>query len=82
MYQYIKYYLYIYKNERCKIVIFPAIIYAFNTGILKDAEDKARQNGITIKKHNVIYKLIDDLKEEMEKILPTVEVEERLGKCY
>lgn len=57
-----------------------AIIYSFNTNVLKDAEDKARSSSVTIKKHNVIYKLIDDLKEEIEKKLPSIEVEENLGK--
>ncbi|XP_054257631.1 translation initiation factor IF-2, mitochondrial isoform X2 [Macrosteles quadrilineatus] len=60
---------------------FQAIIYSFNVGVLKDAEEKAASNGVAVKKHNIIYKLFDDLKEEMEKILPTVEVEERLGEA-
>lgn len=56
-----------------------AIIYAFNVGSLKDAEENARQNGITIKQHNIIYKLVDDIKEEMNNCLPPVEVEDVQG---
>jgi len=56
-----------------------AIVYAFNVGSLKDAEENAKQNGITIKQHNVIYKLVDDIKEEMNNCLPPVEVEDVQG---
>ncbi|XP_027844790.2 translation initiation factor IF-2, mitochondrial [Aphis gossypii] len=60
---------------------FKAIIYAFNVGSLRDAEENARQNGITIKKHNIIYKLVDDIKEEMNNCLPPVEVEDVQGEA-
>lgn len=56
-----------------------AIVYAFNIGTLKDAEEDAKQNNVTIKKHNVIYTLIDDIKEEMDNCLPPVEVEDIQG---
>lgn len=56
-----------------------AIIYAFNVGSLKDAEESAKQSGITIKQHNIIYKLVDDIKEEMNNCLPPVEVEDVQG---
>lgn len=56
-----------------------AIVYAFNVGSLRDAKENARQNGITIKQHNIIYKLVDDIKEEMNNCLPPVEVEDVQG---
>ncbi|XP_060841242.1 translation initiation factor IF-2, mitochondrial isoform X1 [Rhopalosiphum padi] len=60
---------------------FKAIVYAFNVDSLKDAEENAKQNGITIKQHNIIYKLVDDIKEEMNNCLPPVEVEDIQGEA-
>ncbi|VVC33349.1 Translation protein, beta-barrel domain,Translation initiation factor IF- 2, domain [Cinara cedri] len=60
---------------------FKAIVYAFNVGTLKDAEENAKQQSITIKEHNVIYKLIDDIKEEMNNCLPPIEVEDIQGEA-
>lgn len=60
---------------------FQAIIYTFNIGMLKDAQERARQKGIKIKHHRVIYKLVDDIKEEIESILPLIDVEEVLGEA-
>jgi translation initiation factor IF-2 len=42
-------------------------------------KELAKQRGVTIKNHNVIYKLVDDIKEEITKRLPTKQVEESLG---
>jgi translation initiation factor IF-2 len=47
--------------------------------LLPKVKDLARQRGVTIKNHNVIYKLVDDIKEEITKRLPTKQVEESLG---
>jgi len=56
-----------------------AIVYAFNVGSLKDAEENAKLSGIIIKQHNIIYKLVDDIKEEMNNCLPPIEVEDVQG---
>lgn len=60
---------------------FQAIIYTFNIGVLRDAQEKAKQKSIKIKQHRIIYKLIDDVKEEIESRLPLIEVEEVLGEA-
>jgi len=57
------------------------VVYAFNVGTLKDAEENAKQNNIVIKQHNVIYKLIDDIKEDINNCLPPVEIEDIQGTC-
>ena len=50
------------------------IIYAFNTSFVdKKAENYVKQNNIKVKRFNVIYHLIDDLKKEIESRLPDVE---------
>lgn len=56
-----------------------AIVYAFNVDTLRDAMEMSKQNSITIKQHNIIYKLIDDIREEMNNCLPPVEVEDVQG---
>ncbi|KAH8417452.1 hypothetical protein KR222_000252, partial [Zaprionus bogoriensis] len=82
-------------NERCRLDIvhygvgnvtegdlelakaFNAIIYAFSveTPQLKAVKE------VTVKSCNVIYRLIDDLKEQLSSKLPPVEVEEQLGEA-
>ena len=56
-----------------------AIIYCFNTDIPKKLSNIATKQGIQVRHHNVIYKLIDDLKEEINKKLPPLEVEDTIG---
>lgn len=42
----------------------------------------AKEKGVPIKEHNVIYRLIDALKEEISDSLPLREEEEILGERY
>lgn len=43
-------------------------------------EELAKSNKVSIRSHNVIYKLVDDLKKEISSRLPLKDVEEVLGK--
>lgn len=54
--------------------IFNSIIYAFSV-----KPPKNRPSGVAIREFNIIYRLIDDLKEEINKKLPEVEVEDVVG---
>ena len=38
------------------------IVYGFNVTASKEVEQLSNRVGIPIKKHNVIYKLVDDIK--------------------
>lgn len=60
---------------------FNAVIYVFNTECTPSLEEELAKAGIALKRHNVIYKLIDDVKEEINKRLPPKEVEEILGEA-
>lgn len=60
---------------------FNAIIYAFNTNCAASVEDEVDKKGVPLKQYNVIYKLVDDVKEEINKRLPSKEVEEILGEA-
>lgn len=55
---------------------FKAIIYAFSV----NAPAKPPKH-VTIREFNIIYRLIDDLKEEISKKLPSVEVEDVVGEA-
>ncbi|XP_076284203.1 mitochondrial translation initiation factor 2 isoform X2 [Lasioglossum baleicum] len=60
---------------------FNAIIYRFNVNISRGIEDDATKKEVRIRNYNVIYKLVDDVKQEINNILPEVDVEEVLGKA-
>ncbi|KAH8295405.1 hypothetical protein KR018_010896, partial [Drosophila ironensis] len=56
---------------------FGAIIYAF---AVEEPQPKFAKD-VTVRSYNIIYRLIDDLKEELSSKLPPVEVEEVLGEA-
>lgn len=57
---------------------FNGVVYAFNVDCPKALLEKAN---IPVKRHNIIYKLVEDVKEELNKRLPQKEVEEVLGEA-
>lgn len=46
---------------------------------MKDLQQVAKKKKISIRPYNVIYKLIDDVKQELNKRLPMVDAEEVIG---
>ena len=63
---------------------FGAIIYCFNlspTSIEADYIGKTEANGCKIKHFNVIYKMFDDLLEEINKLAPVIDVKNTLGEA-
>ncbi|XP_070160540.1 mitochondrial translation initiation factor 2 [Polyergus mexicanus] len=60
---------------------FSAIIYSFNLPIMKDLKQKADKKNISIRPYNVIYKLIDDVKKEINIKLPLLNTEEVIGEA-
>ena len=54
-------------------------IFAFNTQCPSPVQRMAKENGIKIWHSNVIYRLFEGLKKEIEKKLPFTEVEEITG---
>ncbi|KAJ9592515.1 hypothetical protein L9F63_015832, partial [Diploptera punctata] len=57
---------------------FNAIVYSFNVETPDRVKKLAKENNISIRPHNIIYKLIDDLKKEISASLPLIDVEEIL----
>ncbi|XP_033227277.1 translation initiation factor IF-2, mitochondrial isoform X1 [Belonocnema kinseyi] len=60
---------------------FNAVIYCFNTDIPRKLDDIAKKQKIEVRRHNVIYKLIDDLKDEISRTLPKLKVDEVIGEA-
>lgn len=58
---------------------FNAIIYAFNVDCLPNVKPMAKSKKIKITYNNVIYKMIDDIKEEINVRIPISQKEEVLG---
>ncbi|TRY61778.1 hypothetical protein TCAL_13790 [Tigriopus californicus] len=60
---------------------FDGFIFAFNTPPITPARLKiALDNDVPVKEHNIIYKLVDDLKQEIGGRLPPLEVEDVSGR--
>ena len=61
------------------ILYFLGIIYAFNTRVQSAVSTVALEKKVPIKEHNVIYKLVEDLQEELTNRLEPVEEEIIIG---
>lgn len=60
---------------------FAGIILAFNVPVTNAVSDEATTKGITIRKHNIIYKLVDDVKDLLTARLPATLVEKTVGEA-
>lgn len=61
---------------------FNAIVYTFNTGVAQpNVRQLAKSHKVPIREHNIIYRMYDDLRSEMEKLLIPAEVEEVIGEA-
>lgn len=57
-------------------------IYGFNTKVAdQKIMNKAKAAGVPIKLFNVIYHLVDDLKERLSSLMPEIDVEIEIGKA-
>ena len=59
---------------------FDGIIYTFNARVSDSMRKQASALGVTIKEFNIIYKMVDDLREELTFKMPAVEVDHQIGK--
>jgi len=58
---------------------YPGVVYGFNVPVNAKASALARTRNVLIRPHDVIYRLIADLRERLTKALPTLRVEEIIG---
>ncbi|KHJ46330.1 putative translation initiation factor IF-2 [Trichuris suis] len=59
--------------------LFNAIVYCFNVSVDVKAQERADKNNVEIRHHNVIYKLVEDFKQELSSRLPLVQEELVVG---
>ncbi|XP_067845115.1 translation initiation factor IF-2, mitochondrial [Heptranchias perlo] len=69
------------ENDIVSAEIFSGLVYGFNVNANKEVQQMASKKGIKIKLHKVIYKLIDDLKDELSGKLPAVLEENIIGEA-
>jgi len=69
------------ENDLAMAEKFSAIVYAFNTSIPHQLEISAQDQDVSVRKYNVIYHLINDLKAEISDKMPLAELEEVLGRA-
>ncbi|XP_046402143.1 translation initiation factor IF-2, mitochondrial [Ischnura elegans] len=60
---------------------FGAYIYGFNITMPEKVAKVARKSQVKVRMHNVIYRLVDDIKSEIKERLPPKEVEDVLGEA-
>ncbi|XP_066142898.1 translation initiation factor IF-2, mitochondrial isoform X2 [Euwallacea fornicatus] len=60
---------------------FNCVVYAFNIPMPHSLKSIVMEDGIDVREHNVIYKLIEDFKKEVNTRLPKIEIEEILGEA-
>ncbi|XP_067421266.1 translation initiation factor IF-2, mitochondrial [Emydura macquarii macquarii] len=60
---------------------FKGVIYGFSVNANKSIQQLAAKKGIKIKLHNIIYHLIEDLKDELNSKLPSSVVEHTIGEA-
>ncbi|NWU74309.1 IF2M factor, partial [Onychorhynchus coronatus] len=69
------------ENDLSLAEAFNGVIYGFSVKANDSIKKLADKKGIKIKLHNIIYKLIDDLKEELNSRLPPAVVETTVGEA-
>ena len=62
------------------VSVFNFEIYTFNSNISDAIRKQASMSGVAIKEFNIIYKLVDDLREELSQKMPPVDVDYQVGK--
>lgn len=74
---FLAYLLYILETDHRAIA---GVIYAFNTDVQPAAQQKLKDTtGVKVKNYNIIYELIDDIKQELLERVPTQQEPEVIG---
>ncbi|XP_043214904.1 translation initiation factor IF-2, mitochondrial-like isoform X1 [Amphibalanus amphitrite] len=61
--------------------MFNAVVYGFNVEAPPDVAARARSDNTPIRLVNVIYRLVDDVRQELNKLMPLKEVDEVIGEA-
>jgi len=60
--------------------LFPGVVYGFNVLVPEKVSLLAKSKKVDLRLHNIIYRLIADLKQRLTEQLPALDVEEVVGK--
>lgn len=69
------------ENDVNMAATFSGSIYGFNVAVSRPAQQLAAQRGVPLRIHNIIYKLLDELKEELSSKLPPLRSENVVGEA-
>lgn len=69
------------ENDINMAEMFTGSIYGFNVGVTKSIQQLAMKKGVPLKMNSIIYKLIDDLKDELTSKLPPLVSENIMGEA-
>ncbi|XP_075996718.1 translation initiation factor IF-2, mitochondrial [Genypterus blacodes] len=69
------------ENDIIMAETFSGSIYGFNVSANKSIQQMALKRGVPLKLHNVVYKLIDELKDELSAKLPPISRENIIGEA-
>lgn len=62
-------------------IIISGMIYGFNVECVGSAQAVAKSTNVDIERHNVIYKLLDNIRDRLTKKLPLIDREEIVGQA-
>lgn len=69
------------ENDLKLAEMFKGTVFSFNVKISKKMQLFAKRLGVSIKQHKIIYKLLDDIKDELSSRLPPIEEETFTGEA-
>lgn len=61
------------------VICVTGVVYGFNVNVLDKVAALAKSKKVDLRVHNIIYRLIGDLKERLTERLPPIDVEETVG---
>lgn len=64
------------------LLLLSGSIYGFNVGVSRSVQQAAAKRGIPLRLHSIIYKLMDELKEELSAKLPPLISKNVVGETH
>lgn len=75
------------QNDTCRfptlrLLLLSGSIYGFNVGVSRSIQQAAAKRGVPLRLHSIIYKLMDELKEELSAKLPPLISKTVIGETH
>lgn len=71
-----------YRFPILRLLLLSGSIYGFNVGVSRSVQQAAAKRGVLLRLHSVIYKLMDELKEELSAKLPPLISKNVVGETH